>query len=192
MILSKFSEKVTMHFRYRMFYFCNLSETFDIIKMELLCKVCNKFVNNNYIVNNPNLDEIDKMFNDYVTSYIKNFDINAIRCQFFLVFAINFEKHIETDNCLNNGDLTKIKNYLLFWIDYYKSQGYSFCNINKMFVKTITDKHWMSHKIYIQYPLQLIERQINLVIERCPELLNTLDHTINPPITAKSSQIYVQ
>ena len=127
-----------------------------------------------------------------VTSYNRKFDIYAIRCQFFVVFANSFKIHIETDNCLNNDDLTKIKNYLLYWIDYYKSQGYSFCNINEMIIKTITDKHWMSHKIYIQYPMQMIERQINLVIDRCPELINTLDHTINHPITRKYSRIYVQ
>ena len=61
-----------------------------------------------------------------------------------------------------------------------------------MIIKTITDNHWMPHKIFNQYPVQMIERQINLVFDRCPKLINTLDHTINHPITRKLSHIYVQ
>ena len=64
----------------------------------MLCKACNKFVIDNYTMDNPNLDEIDKRLNDYVTSYNKKFDIYAIRCQFFLVFDNNFKVHIETGN----------------------------------------------------------------------------------------------
>ena len=61
-----------------------------------------------------------------------------------------------------------------------------------MIIKTITDKHWMPHKIYIQYPMQMIETQINLVIYRCLKLINTLHHTINHPKTRKFSHIYLQ
>ena len=155
--------------------------------MELLCKVCNKFVIDNYTIDDPNLDEIDKMLNDYVTSYNKNFDIYAIRCQFFLVFDNNFKIYIETDYFFNIGDFTKTKNCFLYSIDYYRSLGYGSCNINKKIVKTISDKHWMSHKIFIQYPMQRIERQINMVFDRYPELINTLSRTTDHPISGKSS-----
>ena len=48
--------------------------------MELLCKVCNKVFFENYTINNPNLDEIDKILDDYVTSYNKKFNIYAVKC----------------------------------------------------------------------------------------------------------------
>ena len=54
-----------------------------------------------------------------------------------------------------------------------------------MIFKTIIDKHWMLHEIYNQYPMQWVERQINLDFDRNPELINTLDHTNNHPITRK-------
>ena len=86
--------------------------------MELLCKVCSKVVFDKYIINNSNFDEIDKILNDYVNSYNKKLEIYAIRCQFFLVFDNNFRIHIETGNYFNNDDcITKIENYLLYWID---------------------------------------------------------------------------
>ena len=160
--------------------------------MELLCKVCNKFVVEKYTINNPNLDETDELLNEYVTSYNIKFDIFAIRCQFFLVFDNKFKIHKETGKYFNNDALTEIKKYLLYWIDYYKSQGYGFCNIKKIIIKTITNKHWMSHKIYIQYAMQMIERRMNVVIDRCPELINTLDCRINHPIIRKTSHICLQ
>ena len=65
--------------------------------MDFLCKVCDKsniekeskYNNNiatltkehdksfyeNYTITNPNLDEIDKILNDYITKHNKNFDI---------------------------------------------------------------------------------------------------------------------
>ena len=43
--------------------------------MDFLSKVCEKFVIENYTINNPNLDEIDKILNVYVNSYNKKFDI---------------------------------------------------------------------------------------------------------------------
>ena len=110
--------------------------------MDFLCKVCDKSIiekeskyNNyiatlkkehhksfyeNYIIINPNLDEIDKILNDYMTIHNKKFNIFFINCEFNLVFDNNFKIHIETNYCYNIDDITKIKSYLLYWIDYYK------------------------------------------------------------------------
>ena len=76
--------------------------------MKLLCKVCDKSVienesqNNNYIATltkehdksfyknytiiNPNLNELDKKLNDYITQLNKNFDIYSIDCEFDIVY----------------------------------------------------------------------------------------------------------
>ena len=40
--------------------------------MEFLCEVCTKLLIEGHAINNPNLDEIDKILNDYVTSKIRN------------------------------------------------------------------------------------------------------------------------
>ena len=85
--------------------------------------------------------------------------------------------------------MTKIKSYLLYLIDYYELQGYGFCNINEMIMKTKSDKHQMTHNFNIQYPMQLIEKRMNLVIDRCPELIKTLDFLDDHPIYRKYSHI---
>ena len=106
--------------------------------MELHCEVCKKLIIEDHTINNPNVDEIDKILNEYVTSQNKKLCKYAINCEFYLVFDNNFKRHIETYYCLNNDDITKMKSLLLFWIDYYKLQGYDFCKINEMILKTTT------------------------------------------------------
>ena len=81
--------------------------------MDFLCKVCDKsFIesgskfNNyiatlkkehdksfyeNYIIINPDLDESDKILNDYITSHNKKFDVYYINCKVYLVFHNNFK-----------------------------------------------------------------------------------------------------
>ena len=69
--------------------------------MEHLCEVCKRLFIKNYTINNPNLDEIAKILNDYVTSQNKKFYISAINCEFHLVCDDNFKISIETNYCLN-------------------------------------------------------------------------------------------
>ena len=182
--------------------------------MDFLCKVCNKSIieyeskslsyiatlrkehdkwfYENYIIINPNLDEIDKIINDYFTNHNKNFDIYILNCDFVLVFDNNFKKHVETNYCYNTDDITKMKSYLFYWIDYYKLQGYGFCNINEMIIKTIDDKFNMTHKHYYNQPMQMIERRLNFVIDRRPQLINAIDRTKNYPLIRKYSHIRAQ
>ena len=64
--------------------------------MEYLCQTCVEFTYDEYSINNPNLNDIDKIINIYVTSYNKKFDIYYIKCDFYLVFSNDFGIHIKT------------------------------------------------------------------------------------------------
>ena len=107
--------------------------------MEYLCQTCDKFIFAQYSINNPNLNDIDKIFNNYVTNYNKKFDIYFIKCDFYLVLNNDFGIHIDTYHVHNKNDLTKIETELLSWIGHFKFEGYSFCHINEMVIKSITD-----------------------------------------------------
>ena len=43
--------------------------------MDCLCRTCDQFIYDEYSINNPNLNDIDKIINNYVTRYNKKFDI---------------------------------------------------------------------------------------------------------------------
>ena len=117
---------------------------------------------------------IDKIINNYVTSYNKKFDIYYIKCDFYLVFNDDFKIHIETYYVHNKDYLTKIKIIFLSWIEHLKFEGYSFCHINEMIIKTITDKHWMTYNTYMQTPMPMVERRFNYVFHKCPYLIRAL------------------
>ena len=78
----------------------------------------------------------------------------------------------------NKDDLTKIKTEILSWIEHLKFEGYSFCHINEMIIKTITDKQWMTYTTYMQKPMPMVERSFNYNFHKCPYLIRALDQII--------------
>ena len=143
--------------------------------MDYLCQSCDEFIYDNFSINKPNLKDIDKIINTYVTSYNKKFDIISIKCHFYLVFNNDFKIHKETRFVHNKDDLTKIKTELLNWIEHDKFEGYSFCHIKEMIIKSITDKHWITYNTYMQQPMPMVERRMNYVFHKCPYLIRALD-----------------
>ena len=82
-----------------------------------------------------------------------------------------------------------MKRYLLYWIDYFISRGYKFCEINKMIIQTISHRRNMTYKYYLNQPMSMCERKINMIIARNPELINSLDRNKNHPLIGKYSYI---
>ena len=128
-----------------------------------------------YIVNNVNIDEFDKIFNYYITIHNKKFDNN---------YTANIEI-----NYHYNTDYVNIKNYLLFYIDSCESGGFKFNNIIHMIINIISCKCNMSHKHYINHPMSMLERRINMIIAKNPQLINSLDRDKNHPLIRKNSHI---
>ena len=143
--------------------------------MEYLCQTYDEFIYDEYSFNNPILNNIDKIIKTYVTSYNKEFDIYNIKSEFYLVFNNDFGIHIKTQYVHNKNDLTKIKTELLFKLELLNYEGYSFCYINEIIIKTITDKHWMTYTTYMQKPMPMVERRFNYVFHKCPYLIRALD-----------------
>ena len=45
----------------------------------------------------------------------------------------------------------------------------------------------MTYKTYIQQPMPMVERRMNCVIHKCPQLIRTLDRNKNHPLIRKYS-----
>ena len=74
-----------------------------------------------------------------------------------------------------------MKTQLLSWIKNLNFEGYSFCHIKEMIIKTVTDKYWMTYKTYMQQPVPMVERRLNFVIHKNPQLKKALDRNKNTP-----------
>ena len=92
-----------------------------------------------YTINNVNLDEVNKIINDYISTYNKIFDFYFINCEFVVEFDNNFIANIKT-NYFFNTDIININRYLLYDIDCFKSRGYKLYNINQMTINIISDR----------------------------------------------------
>ena len=98
--------------------------------MDTLCKVCDRSIIENedefnknlstsrkeigtslcdeYTINNINLDEVEKIFHDYISYNNKKFIFYFIRCEFTLQFDDDFTEDVKT-MYLNNEDIASLK-----------------------------------------------------------------------------------
>ena len=89
-------------------------------------------------------------------------------------FDNNFIKDLNI-SYRHNKEINKINQCLLYCIDVFESKGYKFSNINQMTVKTINDICNITYENYINNPMSMCERRINMNIDKNPELVNSLD-----------------
>ena len=124
---------------------------------DLLCRVCNREIFENqleldkylaslrnpngkriyYTFNNINLDDANKILDDYISTHNKNFDFCFINCEFKKEFDNIVTANIEV-NYHYNTDYINIKSYLSLYIVSCESGGYKFGNINHMIINTIS------------------------------------------------------
>ena len=178
--------------------------------MDLLCPVCDseifenesernkylatlrkrndKSIYNKYTINNINLDEFEKVLNDYITIYNIDFDIYFVNCEFKLEFDKNFILNKET-NCIHNLESEKISIILSYHIKYHESKGYKFCCINQMNILILLDKCNITYKKYFNSPMLMVERRINCIIAKNTQLIISLDRNKNHPLMRKYSYI---
>ena len=159
--------------------------------MTHLCYHCNKndkCFYTKYIINNVKINKFDKIFNYYITTHNRKFDFYYIDCEFEILFENNYMANIEI-NYHYNTDFINIKSYLLFYIDSCKSGGYVFNNINHMIINTISCMCNMNYRYYINQPTSMLERRINFIIARNPQLLKCLNRNKNHPLIGKYSHI---
>ena len=77
----------------------------------------------NNIINIINLDKVDKILDDYVTTHNKIFYYYLVGCDIKLEFDNNSTSILDIGYCNNVNDITQIENYLLYKNNLYKSRG---------------------------------------------------------------------
>ena len=174
--------------------------------MDLLCEVCDqsiieieseyyiylislrkkddKSLFKKYTINNIDLDEINKILNDYISTHNNNFDLDFNNCECVVEFDNNFIANIKT-NCFYNTDFININRYLLYDIDCFKSGGYMFHNTNQMTINIISDRCNMTYELYNSQRMSMCERKLSLNIARNPHLINSLDRNKNHSLIRK-------
>ena len=144
-----------------------------------------------YIITDISSDEFDKYLNDYITTHNEKFDFYLISCELVIEFDNNFTENIET-NYFYNTDILNIKRNILHIIYHFIPRVYKACNaynIKQMILKTINDRWNMTYKYYINLPMSMVERRVNINIAKNPELINSLGRSKNHPLIRKYSPV---
>ena len=128
------------------------------------------------------MDEFDKILNQYISHHNKKFCLYVYKLTFSLEFNKNFIQSIETTYESNGDDTGKMKICLLSGIKYLKSRGYIFCNIHHITIDIIGDKCNMTYEYHINQPMQAVEMELNMIIAKNPQLINSLDRSKNHPL----------
>ena len=58
-----------------------------------------------------------------------------------------------------------------------------------MIINTISCMCNMNYRYYINQPMSMLERRINFIIDKNPELIKSIDRTKNHPLIRKYSHI---
>ena len=127
-------------------------------------------------IDNIDLDNIDKILNNYINNHDKKFDIYFVKC----LFNIDFDNNIyELDTVyVYNKESFKIIIQLLFFIDMMKTEGRNFYNISQMTIIINSDICNMTNEYSRYMRLNPIERQINIIFSKKPQLLNQISNNI--------------
>ena len=92
-----------------------------------------KFIYIKCIINKVDINNFEKIFNDYINNHNKKFDFYYINCE-FQIATDNRLLNIEI-NFHHNTDYINIKSYLFF---YTESHRIKIFNNNQMIINTIT------------------------------------------------------
>ena len=159
--------------------------------MTQICNSClksNKYLYTKYIIENIDLDEVDAIFDKYINIHNQKVIFYYIDCQFEIKFKDNVFAKKEINQHFNT-DYINIKKYLLFYIDSCRYGNFIFDNIIKMEITMISCRCNMTYKYYMNSPMSMLERRINMINGKNPQLINALDRTKNHPLTRKYSHI---
>ena len=155
--------------------------------MTQICYSClknNKCLYTTYIIENIDIDEIDNFFYKYINIHIQKFIFYYIDCQFEIQFKDNVFAKREINQHFNT-DYINIKNYSLFYIDSCEYGNFIFDNIINMKIITISCRCNMTYKYYMNTPMFMLERLINIIISKNPQLIKSLNNKDKHPITSQ-------
>ena len=135
------------------------------IQKEIDNNICMKIISNNI-----DLCDVNKILNNYIEIHDKKFIVYYIRCIFDISFDDNDINELET-TFIHNKEIYKLLFQLIFFIDMMKSEGKNFNNITQMAIIIYGDKCYMTDKYSKYMRFSSIERRINQLSSKYPNIL---------------------
>ena len=130
-----------------------------------------------YTINNINLNNINKIFDYYISIQTEKFNFYFIKCIFQIQFNNNIIANIEINNHYNS-DYINIENYLSLYLKSCENAGYKINNINHMIINISTCRCNIKYNHYVDKPMSMLERRMNYIIAKNPSLIKETNHPL--------------
>ena len=124
-----------------------------------------------YISNNINLNNINKIFDYYIRVHNEKINKYFFNCVVQIKFNDNIIANLEFTTHYNT-DYINIENYLTMYLKSCENAGYKMNNINHMIINITSCICNIRYKHYIDKPMSMLERRINYIVTKNPELIN--------------------
>ena len=124
-----------------------------------------------YIINNINLNNINKIYDYHISIHNEKFDFYFISCIVQIKFDNNMTANLEITNRYNT-DYINIENYLSMYLNSLGDTEYKFYKINHMIINITSCICNIKFKHYKDKPMSMLERKINYIISKNPQLIN--------------------
>ena len=130
-----------------------------------------------YTINNINLNNINKIFDYYISIENEKFNFYFIKSIFQIQFNNIVIANIEINNHYNS-DYINIENYLSLYLNSCQKAGYNISNINHMIINSISCRCNIKYNHYVDKPTSVLERRMNYIIAKNPSLIKETNHPL--------------
>ena len=121
-----------------------------------------------YIINDVNLDNINKIFDNYINIHNNKFEKYFISCIIQIRFNNNTIVNLEINNCYNSGYIN-LENYLSIYLKSCEHREYIFNHMTINITSCICN---IRYRHYINKPMSMLDRRINYIVTKNPLLIN--------------------
>ena len=147
-----------------------------------------KGVRKNHTIKNPNLFDINFIFNKVMEIHEKKFDLYLVKYDFILVFDSEVYLHIKSEFQYNTSIFYR-KRFLLNWVEIFSERRHQFSHIYELNITSSSNKRYMTCECYIKKPMQMVDLILKLTLFRNPHVIKSLDRRMDQLFTRNYSNI---
>ena len=134
------------------------------------------------------IEEVDYLYKKFVRNHNKKFEKYTIQCHFNMHFSNNCLPGI-VSKLFTNDTVCDWKGFLNNVISDFNDKGYVYSHTSKMFIITHNHRKDLTYSFYMSLPMCAVERRINILLHKNPDLINSFDRTIDHPLIRKFSYV---
>ena len=136
-------------------------------------------------IDNPDLDNVDKIFCTYINEYDDKYEYYLVRCEFKLVFS-NMEGYPVASSILrDNNTMFSWKIFVEKVINNFKNEGYDFSHISQMNIIIVCNKMNMTYNFHLNCNMPAVELRLKALMNRNKSLINKFPQNWIHPLNRK-------